>query len=173
MATKSNDISLGLPSEVLTRFNDHYDLSRPRVTGYRILVSLLIASFGIWKSATVYLGEHPISTSFEWTIFAFVALCIYLLGLCEQYYPTRMPWLFGWDFLSIISRTSDFTEEGDLFMLSTASRPRLSGFHILVCSTLLEFGAAKAVLTYFDYSTTPVAIEWATSDVAALWSVPS
>lgn len=86
-----------------------------KLTGYRLLNVLVIASFVAWKAALSYQGQSFAPTTLDWITGGVLTLgCVILhnvqkslvmycnrlwwLGLYESVKPPVLPWLFSWDY---------------------------------------------------------------------------
>ncbi|TFK31737.1 hypothetical protein BDQ12DRAFT_92627 [Crucibulum laeve] len=76
----------------------------PKLTGYRLLVIILTASFGFSKAALSYRGESTAPTTLDWLYGVVVFLMLYWLGIYEKHALHNSPWLFEVDYLSMLWR---------------------------------------------------------------------
>ncbi|KAJ3505941.1 hypothetical protein NMY22_g17410 [Coprinellus aureogranulatus] len=75
------------------------------VSGYRILVSLCVISFGTTKALLAYRGlsSHGAPTAVEWVYGILVTVSLYWLGMYEASSKEVMPWLFVTDYSNEVS----------------------------------------------------------------------
>ncbi|TFK19707.1 hypothetical protein FA15DRAFT_568591, partial [Coprinopsis marcescibilis] len=70
----------------------------PPLTGFRLLVIVSVAGFGILKASLSYSGVKTAPTLVEWFYGVCVAVCLFILGLYEADPTNFLPWLFRKDY---------------------------------------------------------------------------
>ncbi|KAF8166853.1 hypothetical protein BJ912DRAFT_862948 [Pholiota molesta] len=84
-------------SHIVPPITDSYPY-RPLITGYRILVSSIMAAFGLSKMICSYMGLNTAATAIEWVTASIVGTSLYLLGLYEGNTCNVLPILFTTDY---------------------------------------------------------------------------
>ncbi|KAI0066466.1 hypothetical protein BV25DRAFT_1780369, partial [Artomyces pyxidatus] len=71
-----------------------------KVTGYRLLNTVVVAGFGIPKAVISYQGGNAIPTTLDWITGVVCGLLLYWLGLYESADPPvfGLRWLFHKDY---------------------------------------------------------------------------
>ncbi|KAJ3517743.1 hypothetical protein NLJ89_g320 [Agrocybe chaxingu] len=77
---------------------------RPKLTGYRILVVVLTAGFGLTKAYLSYLGQSTAPNTMDWLHGVGAFLLLYWLGIYEKHTVHGMPLLFEKDYLAWFHR---------------------------------------------------------------------
>ncbi|KAI0043435.1 hypothetical protein FA95DRAFT_1498636 [Auriscalpium vulgare] len=72
-----------------------------KVTGYRLLNTLLVTVFGIAKAILSYRGGRDAPTTLDWVLGVVVYVSMYWLGLWESAQPPVAPWFFHRDYATI------------------------------------------------------------------------
>ncbi|KDR80015.1 hypothetical protein GALMADRAFT_222932 [Galerina marginata CBS 339.88] len=70
----------------------------PMATGYRILLSSIVATFGMVKAICAYLGLNTAANTFDWTVTVALASLLYCIGLYEPNTADIAPLLFAKDY---------------------------------------------------------------------------
>ncbi|KAI0049773.1 hypothetical protein FA95DRAFT_1488543 [Auriscalpium vulgare] len=73
--------------------------SGPKLTGFRILNTVLVAAFGLSKAALTYQGKSAAPTTLELVLGVFLGIGLYWIGLYESVRPHKWPWLLHDDYL--------------------------------------------------------------------------
>ncbi|KAF9464327.1 hypothetical protein BDZ94DRAFT_1308108 [Collybia nuda] len=63
------------------------------MTRWRLLNSLVIITFGMWKAISAYLGYSTLPTTIDWILGVMWALISYWASLLESEHPTIGKWL--------------------------------------------------------------------------------
>ncbi|KAJ7847598.1 hypothetical protein B0H14DRAFT_3867431 [Mycena olivaceomarginata] len=105
-----DDLKLHVAHLSHSEFRDAYQLqpeflsppiTSPRrgvqVTRWRMLNTLFIASFGLYKSVLTYQGDSTTPTTLDWLLGVFWATVSYWVGLLEAEDPALATWLFEED----------------------------------------------------------------------------
>ncbi|KDR80050.1 hypothetical protein GALMADRAFT_242266 [Galerina marginata CBS 339.88] len=66
--------------KIVTRPYEHH----PSVTGYRLLVSMIVTTFGTVKMTCAYLGLDSSTNSVDWTLGVLATSLLYIFGLYER-----------------------------------------------------------------------------------------
>ncbi|KAI0826216.1 hypothetical protein BC629DRAFT_1454180 [Irpex lacteus] len=75
-----------------------------KVTGYRVLNTILIVGIGTWKGVVSYRGDAVISNTLDIILGVFLAIALYWLGLYETVEPPPLKWLFHVDYAVVLQR---------------------------------------------------------------------
>ncbi|KAI0818938.1 hypothetical protein BC629DRAFT_687885 [Irpex lacteus] len=75
-----------------------------KVTGYRVLNTVLVIVLGTWKGVASYRGDAVISNTLDIILGVFLAIALYWLGLYETVEPPRLKWLFHVDYVVVLQR---------------------------------------------------------------------
>jgi len=73
----------------------------PGLTGYRLLVILLTAIFGLSKAGLSYHGQSTAPTTLDWIYGVVVFILLYWLGIYEKHTLHDLGWFFEEDYLSL------------------------------------------------------------------------
>jgi len=76
----------------------------PGLTGYRLLVILLTAIFGLSKAGLSYNGQSTVPTTLDWMYGVVVFVLLYWLGIYEKHTSHNLGWFFEVDYLSLLWR---------------------------------------------------------------------
>ncbi|KAI0062472.1 hypothetical protein BV25DRAFT_1825470 [Artomyces pyxidatus] len=68
-----------------------------KVTGFRLLNTVVIFAFGVPKAVLTYKGQSAVPTTLDWILGIVCAATLYWLGLFEATDPPVLPWLFHTD----------------------------------------------------------------------------
>ncbi|KDR80573.1 hypothetical protein GALMADRAFT_207602 [Galerina marginata CBS 339.88] len=74
----------------------------PRMTGYRILVIVLTAGFGLSKAKLSYQGYSTAPNTLDWLYGVVAFLILYWLGIYERHAMHNMPLMFEVDYLALL-----------------------------------------------------------------------
>ncbi|KIM40764.1 hypothetical protein M413DRAFT_28531 [Hebeloma cylindrosporum] len=142
----------------------------PKLTLYRLLVIFSIIGIGTAKAVTSCLNLAYTSITLEWILSVVLFLVLHVLGIYEDAHIRRMTWFFEvdyldylWDFLHRFARIhgpnyrSDEAIEG---RISISNHPPMTGYRLLVTSTVLTVGMTKSGLVYWDCQTQNATLEW-------------
>ncbi|KDQ53914.1 hypothetical protein JAAARDRAFT_60998 [Jaapia argillacea MUCL 33604] len=141
----------------------------PKVTGYRLLVIVLTAAFGLSKALVSYNGRTFVPITIEWVYGVVVSLALYWLGLYETTYPELFPRLFEKDYAKAIRRGL-----GSWYLSPTTdwqkrrSPALLTPYRVLVTGSVVGLGLTKAVFAYAGYSTVPTTLDWVSGTFASI-----
>ncbi|KAF8150687.1 hypothetical protein B0H34DRAFT_862281 [Crassisporium funariophilum] len=148
----------------------------PKVTPYRLFVLFSTFAFGTAKSVLSYHGYTIASVTIEWIMGVVMFLTFFTAGYydsegCSNVY---FSWIFKFDCMDIvwrllavfsIQRPDYNSEERRPEPPPVAPRyrapPPITGYRILVSSTVFFFGMLKAALGYLGWSTATNYIDWA------------
>ncbi|KIM40796.1 hypothetical protein M413DRAFT_168201 [Hebeloma cylindrosporum] len=140
----------------------------PKLTLYRLLVILSTVGVGVAKEVTSYLNLTYASITLEWILGVVLFLVLYILGIFELTYTRRLAWFFEFDYLDYWwkflyqfagthrpSYTSDENNTGDDF----SDHPPMTGYRLLITSTVFGVGITKSVLVYGNRQTEATTVE--------------
>ncbi|KIM40704.1 hypothetical protein M413DRAFT_166535 [Hebeloma cylindrosporum] len=126
--------------------------THPAVTGYRIIVTVLVASLGMTKSVLLYGQEPTEATTVECVFGVGIVTCLYWLGLYEASSTKAYPKLFHVDYSGGSSSYIRETAIVFLHLLAILFCSALSyGFYLLTASILSSGVPAKAKLGTIEY----------------------
>ncbi|TDL13661.1 hypothetical protein BD410DRAFT_735048 [Rickenella mellea] len=75
-----------------------------KLTGYRLIVILTTAGFGLSKAALSYQGKSTTPTTLEWLYGIIITVGLYWIGLYEHNSSQRLPSLFITDYAAPLRR---------------------------------------------------------------------
>ncbi|TDL24732.1 hypothetical protein BD410DRAFT_718406 [Rickenella mellea] len=75
-----------------------------KLTGYRLIVILTTAGFGLSKAALSYHGKSTAPTTLEWLYGIVITVGLYWIGLYEHNSSQRLPLLFTKDYAAPLWR---------------------------------------------------------------------
>ncbi|KAI0045597.1 hypothetical protein FA95DRAFT_1495284 [Auriscalpium vulgare] len=99
-----------------------------KITGIRLLNTILIAALGVGKAVLSYQGQSTAPTTLEWVSGVLCACLLYWLSLFEAVEPPVLIWLLHDDYAFVLVLFARFMLESTFCFV-----PRLSGSHY-VCS---------------------------------------
>jgi len=92
------------PTMPTIRKNSDPEPTRPllvvKLTGYRLLTIIVIASLGTAKAVLAFRGKSALPTALDWWIGVFCTIVLWWLGLYENTNPPVAVWFFHTDFAS-------------------------------------------------------------------------
>ncbi|KAF8460710.1 hypothetical protein DFH94DRAFT_123393 [Russula ochroleuca] len=68
-----------------------------KLTGYRLLNMSVVFVFGLTKAILTYMGWSVMPTTLDWVSGAFLAVCLYWIGLYEPVCSKKLEWFFQVD----------------------------------------------------------------------------
>ncbi|KAI0049774.1 hypothetical protein FA95DRAFT_1594330 [Auriscalpium vulgare] len=79
-------------------FTESEESSGLKITGFRILNSILVAAFGLSKAVLTYQGKSAAPTTLELALGVILGIGLYWIGLYESVRPPKWPWLLHEDY---------------------------------------------------------------------------
>ncbi|KIM40760.1 hypothetical protein M413DRAFT_28527 [Hebeloma cylindrosporum] len=143
----------------------------PKLTLYRLLVIFSTVGLGAAKAVTSYFNLTHTSITLEWILGVVVFLMLHILGTYEVSHTRRIAWLFEVDYLDYlwnflhkfarIHRPYYRTDEDNSLHIRTSGRPLMTGYRLLLTSTVFIAGMSKSALVYGNLQTEATTVEWA------------
>ncbi|KIM40766.1 hypothetical protein M413DRAFT_446149 [Hebeloma cylindrosporum] len=115
----------------------------PPVSGYRILVSMLVITFGIGKAACAYFGLPTAANSVDWTFGVVATSILYVLGLYENNTVDFWPAFFATDYTDTLLNGS---YQGYVFSLHTLGLFACGAWSYFWLRTLINYVYTPLIL---------------------------
>ncbi|KAI0086331.1 hypothetical protein BDY19DRAFT_960865 [Irpex rosettiformis] len=117
--------SISNPADSDSDSHERRPSSSIKVTGYRILNTVVIITFGVWKGVASFRGEAIMSNTLDILLGVVLTIGLFWLGCYEAVQPPRMIWLFHRDYAVLLHRPPTWHARPSPLTVS-ASQPYVS-----------------------------------------------